>query len=117
MDVDGVVVNTMMAEEKANCMKRGTCFFCKEGSHMAKNCQKKYNAKGQKLWQTNQVTIMQTQVNQVATDQTTTPVTTPVTASPLPTQIDHDMICGNMRSLPQDERRALLEQMLDNEGF
>jgi Zinc knuckle len=46
MNVDGVVVNAMTAEEKADCMKRGTCFFCKESGHMAKNCQKKRNTKG-----------------------------------------------------------------------
>jgi hypothetical protein len=114
MDVDSVAVNAMTAKEKANCMKRSTCFFCKNTSHMAKNCPKKQGKK--KLWQANQVT-MPMQANQVATDQMTTPITTTVATPPPPAQIDHDAICGNMRSLPQDERRALLEQMLDDEGF
>jgi Zinc knuckle len=111
MDVDGVVVNAMTAEEKADCMKSGACFFCKNTGHMAKNCPKKQGKK--KPWQANQV-AMQTQANQVATDQTVMPTT----AMPSPLcQTDHDAIHGNMRSLPQEERRALLEQMLDNEGF
>jgi Zinc knuckle len=110
MDVDGVAVNAMTAEEKADCMKQGACFFCKNTGHMAKTCPKKQGRK--KPWQANQVAT-QTQANQVATDQTMTP-TEP---TPPPSQTDHDAIRGNMRSLPQEERRALLEQMLDDEGF
>jgi hypothetical protein len=110
MDVDGVAVNAMTAEEKANCMKRGACFFCKNTSHMVKACPKKQGRK--KPWQTNQITT-QTQANQVATNQTTAPMA----PMPPPPQTDHDAIRGNMKSLPQEERRALLEQMLDDEGF
>jgi Zinc knuckle len=110
MDVDGVAVNAMMAEEKADCMKRGACFFCKNTGHMAKTCPKKQGKR--KPWQANQVTT-QTQVDQVATD----PAATPTEPTPPPPQTNHDQICGNMRSLPQEERRALLDQMLDEEGF
>jgi hypothetical protein len=56
---------------------------------------------------------MQTQANQIATDQTATPAV----PTPPPSQTNHDVIHGNMRSLPQEERRALLEQMLDDKGF
>jgi hypothetical protein len=54
-------------------------------------------------------------VNQVVTDQAAVPTKIPMAAPPA--QVDHDTIHRNMRNLPQDKRRVLLEQMLDYESF
>jgi Zinc knuckle len=47
MDVDHIVINTLTAKEKADCMKKGLCFFCKRAGHMMKNCPKKKSNQNQ----------------------------------------------------------------------
>jgi hypothetical protein len=43
MDVDNVTTNALTMEEKADCLKKRLCFFCKKSSHMTRNCPKKQN--------------------------------------------------------------------------
>jgi hypothetical protein len=41
MDVDNVAANALTMEEKADCLKKGLCFFCKKSGHITRNCPKK----------------------------------------------------------------------------
>jgi hypothetical protein len=41
MDVDSIAANALTTEEKADCLKKGLCFFCKKSGHMTRNCPKK----------------------------------------------------------------------------
>jgi hypothetical protein len=43
MNVDNITANALTTEEKADCLKRGLCFFCKKSGHMTRNCPKKQN--------------------------------------------------------------------------
>jgi len=35
------IINTLSPEERQDLMKRGACFFCKQGGHHIKDCSKK----------------------------------------------------------------------------
>jgi Zinc knuckle len=99
MDVDSVVVNALIAEEKADCLKKGLCFFCKKSGHMTRNCPKKQN-KG-------------TGPPQSAIREVTMVESTPIaTATP-----EKEGLREQMKKLPQEECQKLLDAMLEEEGF
>ena len=47
MDVDLIAINALTTEEKADCIKKGLCFFCKWAGHMTKYCPKKRSNQNQ----------------------------------------------------------------------
>jgi hypothetical protein len=85
MDIDSIVANALTTEEKADCLKKGLCFFCKKSSHMTRNCPKKQN-KG-------------TGPPQSTIREVTTVESTPVTTATLV----KDELREQMKKLPQEE--------------
>jgi hypothetical protein len=99
IDVDNVTANALTTEEKADCLKRGLCFFCKKSSHMTRNCPKKQN-RG-------------TRPTQCTIKEVTTVESTPVATVASEKEGLHEQ----MKKLPQEECQKLLDAMLEEEGF
>jgi hypothetical protein len=99
MDVDNVTTNALTSEEKADCLKRGLCFFCKKSGHMTRNCLKKQN-KGANLPQSaiREVTIVES-----ATVATATP--------------EKERLCEQIKKLSKEECQNLLDAMLKEKGL
>jgi hypothetical protein len=96
MDVDTVQVNAMTPKERANCMKEGHCFFCKDKGHMSKACPKKKNKP--KPSQMRTVEVKATQEEELKED-------------------DKVNILSRVRKLSKEDRTAIFDEMLKVEGF
>jgi Zinc knuckle len=99
MDVDNIAANALTTEEKADCLKKELCFFCKKSGHMTRNCPKKQN-KGTGPFQS-------------AIKEVTTVESAPVAT----TAPEKEGLCKQMKKLPQEECQKLLDAMLEEEGF
>jgi Zinc knuckle len=97
MDVDNVAMNALTMEEKADCLKKGLCFFCKKSGHMSRNCPKK-QSKG------------------TGPTQSTIKVVTTEESAPIATAVPEGLR-EQMKKLPQEECQKLLDAMLEEEGF
>ena len=110
MDVDHVTINALTVEEKANCMKKGLCFFCKWAGHMTKHCLKKKSNQNQQGKPKDQQK----------------PPTNAWTATSEQDEEDkeetkdgdtRETLLWGVKNLSEEDREALFDELLKKEGF
>jgi hypothetical protein len=110
MDVDRVTINALTAEEKANCMKKRLCFFCKWAGHMTKHCPEKKSNQGQqgkpKDQQKPPTNVRAAILEQDKADKEETK--------------DEDIrktLLQGVKNLSEEDREVLFNELLKKEGF
>jgi hypothetical protein len=110
MDVDHVTINTLTVEEKANCMKKGLCFFCKWAGHMTKNCPKKKSNQSQqgkpKDQQKSPTNIRAATPEQSKEDEEETK-----------DEDTRETLLHGVKNLSEEDREVLFNELLKKEGF
>ena len=110
MDVDCITINALTAEEKADCMKKGLCFFCKQAGHMTKHCPKKKSNQNQQGKPKDQQK----------------PPTSAWAAAPEQDKEDkeetkdkdtRETLLRGVKNLSEEDREVLFNKLLKKEGF
>ena len=110
MDVNCVTINALTAEEKADCMKKGLCFFCKWAGHITKSCPKKksnQNQQGKPKDQQKLFTSIQTTMLEQSKEDD----------KEVKDKDTRETLLWGVKNLSEEDREALFNELLKKEGF